>query len=63
MGGSQIGYATLALVVLGLVLTVVWIVLPFAVIGTKALLRQILREQQVTNQLLVELRDQAKRGS
>lgn len=35
-----------------LVLLVVWIVLPFAVMGTKDLLRDLLREAKRTNQLL-----------
>ena len=42
----------LVLVVLFLILAVCWIVLPFAVIGTKPLLRQILAEQRRLNSLL-----------
>lgn len=37
------------------VLVIVWIILPFAVIGTKPLLRRILHEQQRTNELLNRL--------
>jgi hypothetical protein len=36
----------------GLVLLVVWIILPFAIIGTKPLLRQLIEEQRRTNELL-----------
>lgn len=35
-----------------LVLVVVWIVLPFAVFGLKPLLRELIREQRRTNELL-----------
>jgi hypothetical protein len=38
--------------VLGIVLIICWIVLPFTIMGTKALLRDILREQKRTNDLL-----------
>ncbi len=37
---------------LGLVLVIVWTLLPFAVFGTKLLLRQLVAEQQETNRLL-----------
>lgn len=42
--------------ILGIVLVVVWILLPFAVFGVKPLLRELLREQRRTNELLIELR-------
>lgn len=38
--------------VLGLVTLILWIFLPFALIGTKPLLRQLIREVQRTNALL-----------
>lgn len=37
---------------LGMVLVVVWVILPFAIIGTKPLLRELLQEQRRTNELL-----------
>jgi hypothetical protein len=48
-------------IVLGIVLIIAWTILPFAVIGTKPLLRKLLAEVQATNALLerqmkVELR-------
>jgi threonine/homoserine/homoserine lactone efflux protein len=42
----------LVAIVLGVVLVVCWIVLPFAVIGLKPLVRELIREQQATNKLL-----------
>lgn len=42
----------LVVVVLALILVVCWIILPFAIIGTKPLLRQLLAEQRKTNDLL-----------
>ena len=38
--------------VLAVILAICWIVLPFAIIGTKPLLRQLIAEQQRTNALL-----------
>jgi hypothetical protein len=40
---------------LALLLLVLWIVLPFAVFGAKPLLRELLREQKRTNELLARL--------
>jgi uncharacterized membrane protein len=45
-----------------IVMTICWIVLPFAIIGTKSLLRQILAEQRRTNELLAQ-RAQRSQGS
>jgi hypothetical protein len=42
----------LALLVLAIMLIVAWIVLPFAVIGTKPLLRRLLVEAERANELL-----------
>jgi predicted PurR-regulated permease PerM len=39
----------------GVVLAVCWLVLPFALIGTKPLLRQMLKQQEDTNALLRQL--------
>jgi hypothetical protein len=46
------GLLWFALFVFGVILTICWIVLPFALIGTKPLLRQIIVELQRTNALL-----------
>lgn len=45
----------LVVVVLGMVLLVAWIVLPFAVLGTKRILRELLRQQQRSTQLLEDI--------
>ena len=42
----------LAIAVFGLILATAWIILPFALIGTKPLLRQLMAEVQRTNALL-----------
>jgi ABC-type sulfate transport system permease component len=42
----------LAMWILGIIVAICWIVLPFAVIGTKPLLRELIAEQQRTNALL-----------
>jgi hypothetical protein len=49
MGG---GLFWLAVFVFGVVLAIAWIVLPFALIGTKPLLRQLIAEAKRTNALL-----------
>jgi hypothetical protein len=41
-----------AVFVFGVVLSIAWIVLPFAMIGTKPLLRQLIAEIKRTNALL-----------
>jgi len=53
MGVSSLVW--LALVILGLILAIAWIILPFALIGTKPLLRRILDEQIRMNALLATL--------
>jgi hypothetical protein len=52
------GWYTLVFL-LALVLAVCWIVLPFAVIGTKPLLRQLIQEQRRTNELLMQAASRA----
>jgi predicted PurR-regulated permease PerM len=51
-GASIVAILALVAIVLGVVLIVCWIVLPFAVIGTKPLVRELIREQQTTNKLI-----------
>lgn len=44
-----------------IVLAIAWIIMPFAIIGTKPILRELLQEQRRTNDLLAALgRQQAK---
>jgi hypothetical protein len=48
------GILWLAIFVFGVVLTIAWMVLPFALIGTKPLLRELITEQRKTNALLTQ---------
>lgn len=50
---STVGVISL-LLLFGIVLLVMWIILPFAIIGTKLLLRQLIEEQRRTNELLAK---------
>jgi UDP-N-acetylmuramyl pentapeptide phosphotransferase/UDP-N-acetylglucosamine-1-phosphate transferase len=49
------GLYAVALVIFGIVLVIAWIILPFALIGTKSLLRQLLMEAKETNKLLRQI--------
>lgn len=49
---EAMGTAYLIVVLLAIILAICWIVLPFAVIGTKPLLKAILAEQRRMNSLL-----------
>lgn len=53
------GFAGVVVVlwVLAFIVAVLWILMPFAVFGTKDLLKQLLREQKRTNELLQAIRD------
>jgi len=44
----------LLLTVFGVILAICWLVLPFALIGTKPLLRELIGEMKETNRLLGE---------
>ena len=46
----------LAIVVFAVVLAIAWTILPFALIGTKPLLRELIDETRRTNALLEQLR-------
>lgn len=47
------GVVMLMLGLLILVIAVLWILMPFAIFGTKDVLRQILAEQKKTNEILI----------
>jgi hypothetical protein len=49
------GLSALVIVVLAIVLIICWVILPFAIIGTKHRLDLILAEQRRTNVLLAAL--------
>lgn len=57
--GAIGGVGFLACAILVLIWAVLWIVLPFAIFGSKDLLKQLIREQKRTNELL-EMRRQAR---
>lgn len=46
------GVFMLAIVILVIVIAVLWILMPFAIFGTKDLLRELVKEQKRTNDLL-----------
>lgn len=57
MGSLALSNAiVLALVLFGVLLVVLWIALPFAVFGVKALLRELIAEVHRTNTLLEHAR-------
>ncbi len=47
------GVVMLILGLLVLVIAVLWILMPFAIFGTKDLLRELIREQKKTNEILI----------
>ena len=52
MDGNSIAGFSFLLVLFGIVLLICWTILPFAIIGTKPLLRRLIEEQRETNRLL-----------
>jgi hypothetical protein len=53
---GQLGvWMALVAIALGIVLTIAWIVLPFAIIGTKPLLKELLAEMRKTNAMLSDV--------
>lgn len=60
MNGAGIGGLMVVLTLLAIVLAICWTILPFAIMGTKPLLRQILAEQRRTNELLAQGRPGAQ---
>lgn len=51
---DAIGFGVLiAGLLLALVLAVLWTLMPFAIFGTKDLLRELIREQKKTNEILI----------
>lgn len=58
--GTFAGVSMLALI-FGVILAIAWIVLPFALIGTKPILRDLLAETRKTNALLETIRSERAR--
>lgn len=58
IGPADIGVILyLVLIVLGVILSIAWTIVPFAIIGTKPLLRRLIAEVEVTNALLEQQRN------
>jgi hypothetical protein len=49
--------ASLGVIVFAVVLAIAWVVMPFAIIGTKPILRDLLKELKEKNRLLRETKD------
>jgi hypothetical protein len=56
-GTQLLGSLALIGIILAIVLVVCWIILPFAILGTRPLLRDLLLEQKRSNELLHQLLD------
>lgn len=60
-GLAGVGAAvTVGLLLLALVVSILWICMPFAIFGTKPILRELLAEQRKTNKLLSEAAERAR---
>ena len=57
------GLLAVALVLFLILLAVLWVLMPFAIFGTKDLLREQISEQKKTNALLQRLADQQDRAA
>lgn len=53
--GGMLAGMWLGLVIFAIVLATAWIIMPFAIIGTKPILRDVLAELKTQNQLLRDL--------
>ncbi len=51
--GAVGGVVMLLLGLLALLIAILWILMPFAIFGTKDLLRELIREQKKTNEILI----------
>jgi len=52
MGTGTLGGIYLFVIIVGVIIAILWILLPFAVFGLKDLMRKVLSEQRRTNELL-----------
>jgi len=55
MSTGATGTLLLVLAIVGLIVLVLWVLLPFALFGVKPLLRQLVHEQRRTNELLYRM--------
>lgn len=51
------------LILVGVVIAILWILMPFAIFGVKPLLTEILAEARETNKLLKGMQEQVARAS
>ncbi len=58
MGTAVGGTFLIFLVILALIIAVLWIFMPFAIFGSKDLLKELIREQRKTNELLASIAKQ-----
>ena len=49
--------------IIGLAIAIAWILLPFAMFGTKPLLKELIGEVRQTNKLLARIADQSARSA
>lgn len=64
MGTAAVGsFFILAMIGVGVLIAILWILMPFAIFGSKDLLRQLIREQHKTNELLQAQLDQGRAAS
>lgn len=57
---GALGGAGVILVLIGMVIAVLWVLLPFAVFGIKDLAKELIAEQRKTNTLLTQFIDKDK---
>ena len=61
MGGTGFGATVILVMTLfGILVAILWVLMPFAIFGTKDLLRTLIKEQKRTNDLLQAQADRAK---
>lgn len=59
MDGTLLGLGAIVWII-AVVIAILWICMPFALFGTKPILRELLAEQRKTNKLLAEAAERAR---
>jgi hypothetical protein len=54
-GTMELGYIYIGLWALGVIVAIAWIIMPFAIIGTKPILRSVLTALEENNRLMREM--------
>lgn len=61
MDGTGVGATVIMVMTLfGILVAILWVLMPFAIFGTKDLLRTLIKEQKKTNELLQAQANRAK---